>query len=67
MSIIHHCFNCQRSENEGPLVSIRYRQQNGWVCTQCLPTLIHKADQLTNKLLLLAQANPVDSQSEAQA
>ncbi|MDM8528554.1 hypothetical protein QUF58_10125 [Anaerolineales bacterium HSG24] len=64
MSTIHNCLNCQRSENEGPLVSIRYRQQIGWICTQCLPILIHKTDQLTDKLMKLTQSEPSNTASE---
>ena len=49
------CLNCSRSENEIPLVSLRYAGGQAWICSQCLPTLIHKPEQLTTKLTRLAQ------------
>lgn len=45
-----HCLNCNRSETVIPLVSLRYAGSQTWICSQCLPTLIHHADQLAHKL-----------------
>ena len=47
---IHHCINCERSENQIPLVKMRYAGQLGWICSQCLPTLIHNPAQMAEKL-----------------
>ena len=44
------CVNCGRPETIVPLVSLRYRGQQAWICSQCLPTLIHKPQQLADKL-----------------
>ncbi|HET6445902.1 MAG TPA: hypothetical protein VFI27_15140 [candidate division Zixibacteria bacterium] len=44
------CLNCGRSENQIPLVSLRYRAQKQWICSQCLPILIHKPEQLVDSL-----------------
>jgi hypothetical protein len=55
-----HCLNCNRPETVIPLVSLRYAGSQTWICSQCLPILIHHADQLTHKL---AQGEP--SASEA--
>ena len=45
----HICLNCGRSENQAPLVSLRFAGNPNWICTQCLPTLIHKPQMLADK------------------
>jgi hypothetical protein len=44
------CVNCGRLETEAPLVTLRYNSGQVWICTQCLPTLIHHPQQLADKL-----------------
>lgn len=44
------CLNCGASEQERPLLSIRFKGNEFSICAQCLPTLIHKPDQLADKL-----------------
>ncbi len=44
------CLNCARTEAQIPLVNLRYAGQEAWICSQCLPTLIHKPQQLAGKL-----------------
>lgn len=44
------CFNCQRGETEVPITTWRYQGSNIWVCSQCLPLLIHKLDQVIDVL-----------------
>ena len=39
--IPQHCFNCGRSEDDGPLLPVRTKGTSTWVCTRCLPALIH--------------------------
>lgn len=36
-----HCFNCGTSEDDRPLLPVRTQGTSTWVCTRCLPTLIH--------------------------
>ena len=43
------CISCEREETTAPLVSITYAQNATWICTQCLPTLIHNPDKLQSK------------------
>jgi len=45
-----HCLNCNRSEREIPLVSLRFNGRQRWICSLCLPVLIHKPQQLAGKL-----------------
>jgi Fe-S-cluster-containing hydrogenase component 2 len=39
--VAQHCFNCGRSEDDGPLLPVRTHGTSTWVCTRCLPALIH--------------------------
>lgn len=42
----YNCLNCGNSEMEAPLVSVRYGGENIWICSPCMPVLIHKPDQM---------------------
>lgn len=55
------CLNCDRSEMMAPLVSLRYGGSQAWVCTQCLPILIHHPERLAGKLSGAEQKVPADS------
>lgn len=44
------CLNCVRSEAEIPLVSLRYAGHQAWICSECLPLLIHHRERLAGKL-----------------
>jgi Fe-S-cluster-containing hydrogenase component 2 len=39
--IAQHCFNCGASEDDAPLLPVRMKGDSTWVCTRCLPQLIH--------------------------
>ncbi|OAT81250.1 ATP-binding protein [Desulfotomaculum copahuensis] len=39
--MVQTCFNCGRSEEQVPLLPCRNRGASLWVCTRCLPALIH--------------------------
>lgn len=53
------CLNCNRTEHQVPLLNLRFSGKEGWVCSQCLPILIHKPQQLADKLDLLEPLEPV--------
>lgn len=59
MSDINKCINCQREETTIPLVSIRFSLIPTWICTQCLPTLIHNPAQLLDKFKNMNIDDPV--------
>ncbi len=59
---LNKCINCEREESVAPLVSITYAQNATWICTQCLPTLIHNPDKL--KPIFDNMNNESSSQSE---
>lgn len=44
------CLNCNRAETEIPLVGLRYAGNEAWICSQCLPVLIHHPEELAGKL-----------------
>ena len=35
------CFRCGSSEDDAPVLPVRYRGESLWVCVRCLPPLIH--------------------------
>ena len=47
---VNSCLNCNRTEAVIPLVSLRYAGSQAWICSQCLPTLIHQPERLAGKL-----------------
>jgi hypothetical protein len=49
-STVLHCLNCGRSEQDVPLVNLRYGSETRWICSQCFPLLIHHPERLSGKL-----------------
>jgi hypothetical protein len=45
-----YCLNCKRPETVIPLVNLRYSGIQAWICSQCLPILIHNPQKLTGRL-----------------
>jgi len=39
--IAQRCFRCDSGEDQVPLLPVRHQGRSLWVCTRCLPTLIH--------------------------
>ncbi|MFH1085208.1 MAG: hypothetical protein V1772_05555 [Chloroflexota bacterium] len=39
--VAQRCFRCQTSEEQAVLLPCRTQGQSLWVCTHCLPALIH--------------------------
>lgn len=44
------CLNCGTSEQERPLISLKFQGKEIYICPTCLPALIHKPYQLVGKL-----------------
>lgn len=44
------CLNCNRSEQEIPLVTLQYQGDRRYICSQCFPMLIHSPARLEGKL-----------------
>jgi hypothetical protein len=49
-SSVKNCLSCNRSENEIPLVTLTYSSKPAYICSHCLPLLIHHPEQLIGKL-----------------
>jgi len=58
MDKINKCISCEVEETKAPLVSIRYAQNPTWICTQCLPTLIHDPNKLQSRFQNMDTENP---------
>jgi len=58
------CLNCNRPETIVPLVNLRYAGNPAWICTQCLPTLIHQPQRLAGKLGNVEHLSPVPPHKE---
>jgi hypothetical protein len=41
VTIAQHCFRCKTGEDQAPLLPVRHKGRSLWVCTRCLPALIH--------------------------
>jgi Na+-translocating ferredoxin:NAD+ oxidoreductase RNF subunit RnfB len=39
--IAQSCFRCGTTEDDAPLLPVRTQGTSTWVCTRCLPALIH--------------------------
>ncbi len=52
-----NCLNCDQPETQVPLISIRYAGKAGWVCSQCMPALIHEPQQVGDKLARLNESD----------
>ncbi|RPJ25174.1 MAG: hypothetical protein EHM33_15405 [Chloroflexi bacterium] len=44
------CLNCGTSDQDRPLVTLKFQGKEFYICPQCLPKLIHKPYELADKL-----------------
>lgn len=47
------CLNCGNTETQVPMISIRFSGKPLWVCSKCMPVLIHEPHALAAKLAAL--------------
>ncbi|MBI5296568.1 MAG: hypothetical protein HY869_13910 [Chloroflexi bacterium] len=47
---MHTCLNCDRTEEQIPLLNLNFKGGEQHICPQCLPLLIHKPQVLAEKL-----------------
>ena len=55
---IERCINCAQSEMERPLIRLQYSRRAAWVCSGCMPVLIHQPQEMAQKLMALDQDTP---------
>ena len=44
------CLNCERTDEQVPLLNMVFKGESKYICAQCFPILIHKIHQLADKL-----------------
>ncbi len=54
------CLNCNRTDSQIPLITITFKGEEKFICPQCLPVLIHKTNQLADKLPGIENAPPAE-------
>lgn len=52
------CLNCGKNSQEVPLLSLDYKGGVYSICPSCLPTLIHKPQNLAGKLPQAEELKP---------
>ncbi len=43
------CVNCERTDEQTPLITLTFKGELYFICAQCLPVLIHKTPMLAEK------------------
>jgi hypothetical protein len=54
------CLNCNRTDEQAPLLNMIFKGEVKYICPQCLPTLIHKTHLLADKLPGLEVSPPTE-------
>jgi hypothetical protein len=44
------CLNCGTSEQERPLLTMKFQGKEVYLCPQCMPIMIHKPHELADRL-----------------
>ena len=52
------CLHCECTSDEVPLLQLRFKGKEVWICPQHLPVLIHKPAELAHKLPGLEKLHP---------
>jgi hypothetical protein len=47
---MNKCLNCDRTESEIPLINLQYKGERIFLCSGCLPILLHSPQKLVGKL-----------------
>jgi hypothetical protein len=55
-----NCVYCEKNESLVPLVVIKYKGEDFWICTEHFPILIHRPHDLIGKLPDAETINPGD-------
>ena len=43
------CVNCNRTDEQIPLLNLTFKNETKYICPQCLPVLIHKIHLIADK------------------
>ena len=47
---MHQCINCERNEDEMPLLKFKFKGEKVYICSGCMPILLHSPAKLADKL-----------------
>lgn len=56
----YRCLNCEKTDHEAPILTVRFEDQDVQMCTSCLPVLIHQPQRLTGRLAGIESVEPAD-------
>jgi hypothetical protein len=45
------CIHCEVSEDDSPILRLRFKGEQFGICSSCLPVLIHHPERLTGRLM----------------
>ena len=48
-----YCIRCQKNDDQAALIYFRQQGKDQWICAQCLPVLIHKPQEIGDKITRL--------------
>ncbi|MCJ7718145.1 MAG: hypothetical protein MUO54_16715 [Anaerolineales bacterium] len=56
----HVCIHCERDDTQVPLLNFNYKGKRFSICSEHLPVLLHRPQDLIGKLPDAENLNPVD-------
>jgi len=57
---VPQCVYCACDSNQAPLLALRFRESELWICSRHLPILIHHPEQLEDRLAGMAEVAPAE-------
>ncbi len=55
------CLNCDRPEDEMPLINLQYKGEKIYICSGCMPVLLHSPAKLVGKLADAEKIQPANN------
>ncbi len=56
----YRCLNFEKTDQEAPILEVRFKEKDVRICTSCLPVLIHRPQQLAGRLAGIERVEPAD-------
>ena len=53
------CINCSRNDMVIPLIKLQFKGDGFWLCSACLPTLLHQPGRLVGRLPGAEEIQPI--------
>jgi hypothetical protein len=60
MGVTYRCLNCEKTDLDAPILSVRFKDQDVRICTSCLPVLIHQPQKLAGQLAGIETVEPAN-------